>query len=109
MSASGNLGLNDTLVRCIQGHSGKIADHIIFSMAHMRIYRHEQCHTLAPCTHSDILMQIIGPDAPGLLPGGRLVADAASQEGRRSHIHLSRNLVGADGIIPEKFKRRNID
>ncbi len=54
-------------------------------------------------------MQIIGPDAPGLLPGGRPVADAASKEGRRPHIHMSRNLVGADGIIPEKFKRRNID
>ncbi len=46
MSASGNLGLNDTLVRCIQGHSGRIADQIVSEMAHMRIRRAEQCLSL---------------------------------------------------------------
>jgi hypothetical protein len=28
--------------------------------------------------------------------------------GCRSHLHLSRHLVGEDGVVPEKFKRRNI-
>ncbi len=44
---------------------------------------------------------------PGLLPGGRS-ADEPSQEGRRSHIHMSRH-IAVDVIIPEKFRRRNVD
>ena len=45
---------------------------------------------------------------PGLLPGGR-TADEPSQEGRRSHVHMSKQLVSATGVIPEKFRRRDVD
>ncbi len=110
MSASVIFGDGVICVRCIQGHSGRIAEQIISSLAHTQIKRPEQCSTMCHYTHSDILMKIIGPDAPGLLPGGRLLGtDTASQEGCRSHLHLSRHPVGEDGVVPENFKRRNID
>jgi hypothetical protein len=60
MSASAILGPDVIAVRCIQGHSGKIANQIISSAAHMQIYNVEQCGSLCHYTHSQLLKQIIG-------------------------------------------------
>ncbi len=108
VSRSGVPGPKDTLLRCIQGHSGQIAGQIKSRLAHTQILRAEQCPTLAHYTKTELLPKIIGYNMPGLLPGGR-TADEPSQEGRRSHVHMSKQLVSATGVIPEKFRRRDVD
>ena len=108
VSRSGVPGPKDILICCIQGHSGQIAGQIKSRLAHTQILRAEQCPTLAHYTKTELLPKIIGYNMPGLLPGGR-TADEPSQEGRRSHVHMSKQLVSATGVIPEKFRRRDVD
>ncbi len=94
MSRSGNPGPDDTLMRCVQGHSGHIANQSRSRLAHTPITNADECPTLDHYTKTKLLPKIIGWEMPGLLPGGRKIG-APSQEGRRSHVHMSKQLVTA--------------
>ncbi len=103
ITLSGLPAPNDTLVRAILGHSGPIAAQFKAEQAHERIYTMTDATVLAHYTKTELIPQTIGLDMPGLLPGGTVSSL------RRSHVNLSRALIKEDGVIPDKFRRRDLD
>ena len=107
---SGDAGPYTILIRCVQAHSGQIAEQLNRDLAFTRVTRLEQIPFLTHHTRSECLGSILGAfnKSAGLLPGGK-GKDWDNNWRGRNDIHMSLVPPSTDGSIPNKFRKRGID
>lgn len=99
-SLSGTGTPYDILVRCCHGQGDGVARQMDHEFAHKRVSTLAGIPLLVHYTRSEYLMNILGrPDAQGLIPRGGI---------DRADVHCSTS-VPADGILPERFRKKGID
>ena len=99
----------DLLIRCVQGHSGNVAEQMVHNEAFGEITTNEGTPFLYHYTKSEFLHSILGKqNAPGLLPGGR-PKPIGGGWAHRADVHCSVKSMGTSLEVPDKFRKRGLD
>ena len=101
VTRDGSLDDYTVIVRCVQGHSGKIQAQMSNVLAHQTVTDASDMPVIVHATKTELLKHIICLNCPGLTPGG-------NQAKARGHIHTATQLPRA-GAAPAGFRMRGVD